>query len=110
MRAYCAVDYRSRVNIGDPTPEEIDLGFDFLDEGATPAQVEAHEAKVEADRLRMEVAKNEIEAMQSAAEARGEAFDESIWDEKRFESQFDRLVPNEDSVMLLVHSGRVDLP
>jgi hypothetical protein len=108
VRAYSAVDYRTRINIGDPTSEEIDLGFDFLDEEATPADVEAHEAKGEADRLRMEVVKNEIEAMKSAAEARGEAFDESIWDEKRFESQFDRLVPNEDSVMLLAGRWSID--
>jgi hypothetical protein len=108
VRAYGAVDYTTRVNIGDPTPEETELGFDFLDENATPSEVAVHEARVEADRVRMDALREEIAAMMAAAEARGERFDESILDDERFASRFDRLVPNEDSVMLLASRWSID--
>src|SRR5262249_10930198 len=108
VRAYGAVDYTSCVNIGDPTPEEIALGFDFLDENATPAEVAAHDARVEADRVRMDALRDEIEAMRAEAEARGEHFDEGILNDERFASRFDRLVPNEDSVMLLASRWSID--
>src|SRR5262245_24448946 len=46
IRAYGYVDGQTLANEGAPTPEEIALGFDFLDERwATPAEVSAHKAK-----------------------------------------------------------------
>jgi len=82
VRAYGAVDYTTRVNIGAPTPEEIELGFDFLDEKAPPSEVAEHKAKVEADRVRMEALRAEVEALRAAAEARGERVDERIFDDE----------------------------
>jgi len=108
VRAYAAVDYTTRVKIGAPTAEEIELGFDFLDENATPSEVARHEARVEADRFRMDALRDEIEAMMNVAEARGERFDESILDDERFVSRFDRLIPCEDSVMVLASRWSID--
>jgi hypothetical protein len=108
VRAYGAVDYATRVDLGARTPEEIELGFDFIGEEATPAEVAEHEAKVEANEVRMLALRGEVEAMMAAAEARGERFDESILDDERFASRFDRLVPNEDSVMLLASRWSID--
>ncbi len=88
--------------------EEIERGLDFLDENATPSEVAEHEARVEADRVRMDALREEIEAMVAAAGARGERFDESVLDDERFASRFDRLVPNEDSVMLLASRWSID--
>jgi hypothetical protein len=107
-RVYGALDYTTRVNIGDQTPDETELGFDFLDEKATPAEVAEHEARVEADWIRTKALEEEVEAMRAAAEARGEQFDYGILDEERFESRFDRLVPNEDTVMLLAGRWSID--
>jgi hypothetical protein len=108
VRAYGVDDSTTRVNIGDMTLEEIELGFDFLSERATPAEVAEHEAKVEADRVRMESLRDEVETMREEAEARGEQFDESILDDARFESRIDCLIPNEDSVMLLAGRWSID--
>jgi hypothetical protein len=109
VRAYCYADGETRLNEGDPTPEEIALGFDFLDERrATPAEVEAHQAKVDAEIARCEALRTEMEALQSEAAARGEEFDEGILEDERFASRYDLLVPDEDSVMMLAGRWSLD--
>jgi hypothetical protein len=109
VRAYCYADGETRMNDGDPTPEEVALGFDFLDETrATPAEVAAHQAKVEAEIARWEELRNQVEALRSEAAARGEEFDEGILEGERFISRYDLLVPGEDSAMMLAGRWSLD--
>lgn len=101
VRAHGWAD-KTLVNIGDQTPEEVALGFDFLDETrASSAEVEEHQAKVEAEWARMDALQAEAESLRAEAEVRGEELDESIFDDARFESRIDLLLPGEESVMLL---------
>jgi hypothetical protein len=108
VRAYGWAD-ETLTNIGDRTPEEVALGFDFLDETrATPVEVEEHQAKVRAEEARMDALRAEVELLRAEAEARGEAMDESVFDDPRFASRFAVLLPNEDSVMMLAGRWSLD--
>jgi hypothetical protein len=109
VRGYCQAGGGTFVNEGQPTPEEVTLGFDFLDETrATPAEISAHHGKVEAEMARWETLMSEIEELRAQAEARGETFDEGILNSEQYAYKYDLLVPGEDSVMMLAGRWSLD--
>jgi hypothetical protein len=109
LRAYAYADGSTSVNVGDLTPEETSLGFDFLDERrATPAEVAAHQAKLDGEFARFREMQAEAERLRAEAEDRGEEFDWSILDQERFASKYDLLEPGEDSVMMLAGRWSLD--
>ncbi len=109
IRAYGYADGRTLLTEGDPTPEEIALGFDFLVERrATPAEAAAHQAKIDAEIAHLQAMRDEIDALRAEAEARGKEFDEGILDQERFASRLDLLEPGEDSVMMLAGRWSLD--
>jgi len=109
MRAYCNVGGETIVNECDSTPEEVSLGFDFVDETrATPAEIVAHQAKVDAERARWETLMIEVQALRAKAKARAEEFDEGILDDERYFFRYDLLVPGEESVMILAGRWSLD--
>jgi hypothetical protein len=108
IRAYGWAD-ETLVSLGALTPEEVELGFDFLDETrATPAAMAEHQAKVDAEQARLEALQAEIAALEAEAEARGEVWDGSVCDDPRFESRLALLLPDEDSVMMLAGRWSLD--
>jgi hypothetical protein len=109
VRAYCNAGGETLISEGHPTPEEVMLGFDFLDETrATPAEIIAHRAKVDAEMARWEMLMIELEALRAKAEARGERFDEGILDDERYAYRYNLLIPGEDSVMMLAGRWSLD--
>jgi hypothetical protein len=107
-RAFAWAD-ETLLDFGERTPEEVELGFDFLDDRrATPAEIEAHAAKEEAEFARMRAIRAELNALRAEAEARGEKLDESVYDDPRFAPRSALLDPEEDSVMMLAARWSLD--
>lgn len=97
------------LNLGDQTPGEVALGFEFLDENkATPLEIAQHRAKVKAEWERVEALLDELESRRFATENRGVGFEGAIRDEPRLEWRLPLLQPGDDSVMMLAGRWSLD--
>lgn len=96
VRAYYYADGETRIDLGDPTPEEIDLGFRFLDLNPAPQDViDARWADYEGA---CEALKRMVESDAPATEI----------EEAERRNMALRPVPDEDSVMAVAGRWSID--
>ncbi len=99
--AYSGESDETLVNLGSPTPEEIELGMDFLDERiATEDEAEAHANRVNKlqDQINSYILKNDRNTIN--------IYEHMIIE--NFLNSYDMKIPNESSVMLIAGQWSFD--